>query len=75
MGVFLQVTGAAQQDLAIPERPFSFGELIAAQAAGDAAVLADHGRPVLRLHFTDVAAGVAQLKTVVAELAGHHFDA
>jgi len=75
VGVFLQVTGAAQEDLAIPERPFSFGELIAAQAAGDAAVLADHGCPVLRLHFTDVAAGVAQLETVVAELAGRPLDA
>lgn len=71
VGVFLQVTGDAGADLAIPERPFSFGELIAAQAAGDATVLADHGRPVLRLHLTDVAAGVAQLKTAVAELAAH----
>lgn len=75
IGVFLQVTGSATEDLAIPERPFSFGELIAAQAAGDAAVLADHGCPVLRLHFTDVAAGVAQLKTAVAALPGHHLDA
>ncbi|MHA7304640.1 glucose-6-phosphate isomerase [Arthrobacter sp. TMN-49] len=74
VGVFLQVTGDAQADLAIPERPFSFGELISAQAAGDATVLADHGRPVLRLHLTDVAAGVAQLKTVVAGLAGQHTD-
>ena len=61
--------------MAIPQRPFSFGELIAAQAAGDAAVLADHGRPVLRLHMTDVAAGVAQLQTAVAALAGRPFDA
>ncbi len=70
IGVFLQVTGEATEDLAIPDRPFTFGELIAAQAAGDAQVLADHGRPVLRLHLTDVTAGVEQLKTVVAELAG-----
>ncbi|MGN5732499.1 glucose-6-phosphate isomerase [Arthrobacter psychrochitiniphilus] len=75
VGVFLQVTGAATTDLAIPDRPFSFGELISAQAAGDAAVLADHGRPVLRLHLLDVAAGVAQLKTAVATLAGRHLDA
>lgn len=72
IGVFLQVTGTAEPDLAIPERPFSFGELISAQAAGDAAVLADQGRPVLRLHFTDTAAGVTQLKAVVATLAGRH---
>ena len=38
-----------------------FGRLIAAQAAGDAQVLADHGRPVLRLHLTDRAAGLARL--------------
>ncbi len=52
-GVFLQITGAVEQDLAIPDRPFSFGDLITAQAAGDATVLADHGRPVLRLHVAD----------------------
>ncbi|MGO4384137.1 glucose-6-phosphate isomerase [Specibacter sp. RAF43] len=75
VGVFLQITGSTAADLPIPERPFTFGELIAAQAAGDARVLADHGRPVLRLHFTDVAAGVEQLKTVVAALAGRHTDA
>ncbi len=75
VGVFLQVTGVASKDLAIPDRPFSFGELIAAQAAGDAAVLADHGQPVLRLHFTDVAAGVAQLQSAVAGLSGQHLDA
>ena len=60
-GVFLQVTSAADSDVAIPDRPFSFGTLIAAQASGDAQVLADHGRPVLRLHLTDPAAGVPAL--------------
>lgn len=75
VGVFLQVTGTAATDLAIPERPFTFGELIAAQAAGDAQVLADHHRPVLRLHLQDIDAGVEQLKIVVAALAGNHTDA
>ena len=69
IGVFLQVTAASSQDLAIPERPFTFGELIAAQAAGDAQVLTEHGRPVLRLHLTDRAAGVAQLQEIVSSLA------
>ena len=69
IGVFLQVTAAPAEDLAIPERPFTFGELISAQAAGDAQVLAGHGRPVLRLHLTDRAAGVAQLQEIVAALA------
>jgi glucose-6-phosphate isomerase len=68
IGVFLQVTAASAEDLAIPERPFTFGKLIAAQAAGDAQVLSEHGRPVLRLHLTDRAAGVAQLQDIIAAL-------
>ncbi|HSL35849.1 MAG TPA: glucose-6-phosphate isomerase, partial [Arthrobacter sp.] len=70
IGVFLQVTAAAAADLAIPDRPFTFGELISAQAAGDAQVLSEHGRPVLRLHLTDRAAGVRQLQEIVSTLAG-----
>lgn len=69
IGVFLQVTAASSTDLDIPERPFTFGQLIAAQASGDAQVLEGHGRPVLRLHLTERAAGVAQLQEVVAALA------
>ncbi|MBG6054187.1 glucose-6-phosphate isomerase [Salinibacterium sp. CAN_S4] len=49
VGVFLQITSAEQADLQIPDRPFTFGQLIRAQADGDASVLADHGRPVLSL--------------------------
>jgi glucose-6-phosphate isomerase len=76
IGVYLQITGASSTDLAVPDRPFTFGQLISAQAAGDAQVLADHGRPVLRLHLTDRAAGVAQLRDAISSLAasgqGHH---
>jgi glucose-6-phosphate isomerase len=59
VGVFLQITQTATEDLAIPDRPFTFGQLITYQAAGDASVLADHGRPVLTLTMTDPASGVA----------------
>ncbi|HEX6233083.1 MAG TPA: glucose-6-phosphate isomerase [Jiangellaceae bacterium] len=62
VGVFLQVTGAADSDVDVPDRPFTFGQLITAQAAGDAQVLAEQGRPVLRLHLTDRAAGIRQLR-------------
>ena len=44
--------------------------LIAAQAAGDAQVLADHGRPVLRLHLTDRAAGLRQVLSVLGAADG-----
>jgi glucose-6-phosphate isomerase len=53
VGVFIQVTETSDVDLEIPERPFTFGQLIQAQAAGDASVLADHGRPVLTITLTD----------------------
>ena len=65
IGVFLQITGEPPEDLDVPDRPYTFGRLIAAQAAGDANVLADHGRPVLRLHLTDRRAGVARLLEVL----------
>jgi glucose-6-phosphate isomerase len=65
-GVFLQVTTAEPTDAEIPDRPFTFGQLIAAQAAGDAAVLADQDRPVLRLHLTDPASGVRRLAELLA---------
>lgn len=52
-GVFLQILGSGEVDLEIPGRPFTFGQLIAAQAAGDAAVLVAHGRPVVTLTLTD----------------------
>lgn len=72
VGAFLQITSrpAAGEDVKIPERPFTFGELIHAQATGDAQVLAEHGRPVLRLQLLDRADGIAQLKSAVATLTG-----
>ena len=57
-GVYLQVTGEPNEDLAVPGKDYTFGRLIAAQSAGDASVLAEHGRPVLRLHLTDQAVGL-----------------
>lgn len=52
-GVFLQLTASPSEDLEIPGQRFSFGDVIRAQAAGDAQVLADEKhRPVLRLNLT-----------------------
>jgi glucose-6-phosphate isomerase len=55
VGVFLQLTVDEPTDLQIPDRPFTFGQLIRAQADGDASVLAAHGRPVLSLTVRDAA--------------------
>ena len=67
-GAFMQVTGAAQEDLPVPGRPYTFARLQLAQAAGDGQVLAGRGRPVLRLHLTDRAVGLAELGHAVQGL-------
>ena len=64
-GVYLQVTGTPSGDVPIPGREFGFATLVAAQAAGDAQVLADHGRPVLRLHVRDQATGLDVVRRVL----------
>jgi glucose-6-phosphate isomerase len=66
VGIYIQVTGEPAEDLAVPGRDFTFGTLITAQAAGDAQVLADHGRPVLRLHLRDQHAGVPLLREALS---------
>ncbi len=68
VGVFLQITTDSATQFAIPDRPFSFGELIHAQAAGDASVLEDHGMPVLRLNLTDARGGVQQLLGLLGDI-------
>lgn len=66
-GVYIQITEAPGQDLEVPGRDFSFAEFIAAQAGGDAAVLGEHARPVLRLHLRGPGGRSAVLRT----LSGH----
>ena len=65
-GVYLQVTTAPVQDLEVPGREFTFGEFIAAQAGGDAAAPAEHGRPVLRLHLTAHDEGLEQVRAALS---------
>ena len=68
VGSFLQITGAVTDDLPVPGKLYGFGELQAAQAAGDRQALSERGRPVVRLHLTDRAAGVAQLLAALDSL-------
>lgn len=53
VGAFLVITHQPVLDLPVPDREFTFGQLIAAQALGDVQVLEGHKRPVLRVHVTD----------------------
>ena len=64
-GVFLQLTQRIESDLVVPGRNFSFGELISAQANGDAEVLAAHGLPVLSLQLSNPLEDLAFLRGVI----------
>ena len=64
-GVYLQIVSQAKQDIAVPGRDFTFGELIASQAAGDAKVLGALGRPVLTLTLAEAKAGIAAIKNAI----------
>jgi transaldolase/glucose-6-phosphate isomerase len=53
-GVFIQVVESPKEDLLIPGQPYSFGTLLAAQAAGDLQSLQAHGRRVARVRLPDL---------------------
>ena len=65
-GVFIQVTSDDVEDLDIPDEPYSFGILKAAQALGDLQSLTAKGRRVIRVHLgADVLQGLARLERAI----------
>jgi glucose-6-phosphate isomerase len=63
IGWFLQLVAEHPVDRPIPGKPYTFGQLIDAQAAGDLSVLETHGLPVLQIHLgPDPDAGLAALE-------------
>ena len=66
-GWFLQLTADHPADLEIPGWPYTFGQLIDAQAAGDFAAIESHDLPILRVHLgADPDAGLAALERALA---------
>jgi hypothetical protein len=66
-GVFLQVTANPAASVPIPGKPWGFGEVVAAQAAGDLSALRSRGRRALRIHLLeDVLRGLEELQAAVA---------
>lgn len=60
-GVFIELVEPAADDLAIPGKPYTFGQLIAAQALGDLAALSSRSRRVTRVE------GLDELERLVSE--------
>jgi glucose-6-phosphate isomerase len=71
-GVFLQITGEARTDLLVPGLGYGFAQLQRAQAAGDATVLCDKERPVLRVHLNDRARGLEELAEAISQITPRH---
>jgi hypothetical protein len=62
-GWFLQFTADHPQDRPIPGWPYTFGQLIDAQADGDHAAISSHDLPILRVHLgADPDAALAALE-------------
>ena len=67
IGWFLQLIAEHPDDREIPGKAYSFGQLIDAQAIGDARTLGDHHLPVLRLNLgADPDAGLDVLARALA---------
>ena len=67
IGWFLQLTADHPADLEIPGWPYTFGQLIDAQAAGDFGAIESHDLPILRVHLgADPDAGLAALERALA---------
>jgi hypothetical protein len=65
-GVFVQLTSDHGDDRQIPGWPYSFGQLIDAQARGDREALRAHDRPVLHVHLgQDLEADLATLEQAI----------
>ncbi len=67
-GIFFQITADREEDLEIPDEPYSFGILVAAQALGDMKSLCSRNRRVIRIHLgRDVEAGLRRILQAVEE--------
>ena len=67
IGWFLQLTSDHPEDRDIPDWPYTFGQLIDAQAAGDFRAIESHDLPILRAHLgADPDAGLAALERALA---------
>jgi glucose-6-phosphate isomerase len=51
-GLFIQFTADSINDLDVPDKGYSFGTLITAQAQGDLKALRNNGRRVIRIHLS-----------------------
>jgi glucose-6-phosphate isomerase len=64
-GVFIQIVERAPEDVRIPDEPFGFAVLAAAQAQGDFEALLSRGRRGVRVQLASVDEGIAELARAI----------
>jgi glucose-6-phosphate isomerase len=62
-GGFIQITADSIVDVDIPNQPYTFAQLIMAQALGDAKALTERDLPLIRLHLKNRSSGITKLLT------------
>jgi glucose-6-phosphate isomerase len=62
-GAFIQITADSIVDVDIPNQPYTFAQLIMAQALGDAKALTERDLPLIRLHLKNRSSGITKLLT------------
>jgi len=67
IGWFIQLTSDHPADRPIPGWPYTFGQLIDAQAQGDFEAIESHDLPIVRVHLTDPETDLAMLEAALAE--------
>ena len=67
IGWFIQLTSDHPADRPIPGWPYTFGQLIDAQAQGDFGAIESHDLPIVRVHLTDPETDLATLEVALTE--------
>jgi glucose-6-phosphate isomerase len=67
IGWFIQLTSDHPVDRPIPGWPYTFGQLIDAQAQGDFEAIESHDLPIVRVHLKDPETDLAILEAALAE--------
>ena len=65
-GAFIVITGESELDVKIPNKTYSFSQLIMAQALGDIESISERNLPLIRIHLKNRKKGITKL---ISELA------
>ena len=66
-GAFIVITGESELDVKIPNKAYTFSQLITAQALGDIESISERSLPLIRIHLKNRKKGITKLISVLAK--------